>query len=111
MRVLVSAAVIAIAIGNAACAASTPPGCDPATSPSACNPPPAATPDAKAKPPAPTPTEDPSVFKPPPTGDTEIIETPPPNASRTPVIKPPVNPPPNPTPEPIKPREIGGPPN
>ncbi|MGE4062546.1 MAG: hypothetical protein AB7E79_04180 [Rhodospirillaceae bacterium] len=102
MRTIISAAVVAFAVG--ACAASTPSRSDPGA-------PPARTPvpeENPGKPLPPTPTEDPSVFKPPPTGDQEFVEPPPASGSRTPVIKPPINPEPNPTPGRVKPREIGG---
>ncbi len=117
MRILLPATIIAVALGNSACASSaTPPACDPAASPTACVPAPGAESGAEpaipGKPPPPTPTDDPSVFKPPPTGDADIVEQPPQTGSRTPVIKPPENPAPNPPPntgpDRVKPREIGG---
>lgn len=105
MRILVSAAVLAIAFGNSACASAADTAEPPATT---------QTPeiDPTKTPPA-IPTEDPSVFKPPPIGDTEIVEPPPQSGAKTPVIKPPESPPPNPTPTPspnkVKPRTISGP--
>ncbi len=106
VKLAAGVAVIALAIGNAACAASTPQANDPPASAAAPSKGVPETPPGTA--PLPTPTNDPSVFKPPATGDTEIIEPPPASASRTPVIKPPENPPPNPAPANIKPKPIGG---
>lgn len=105
MRILVSAAVLAIAFGNSACASAADTAKPPATT---------QTPEIdRTKPPAAIPTEDPSVFKPPPIGDSEIVESPPQSGAKTPVIKPPENPPPNPAPTPspnqVKPRTISGP--
>jgi hypothetical protein len=102
MRILVSAAVLAIAFGNSACASAA----DTAAT--------TQTPEIeRTKPPAAIPTEDPSVFKPPPIRDSEIVESPPQSGAKTPVIKPPENPPPNPAPtrslDKVKPRTISGP--
>lgn len=105
MRILVSAAILAIAFGNSACASAADSAQPPATT---------QTPEIdRTKPPAAIPTEDPSVFKPPRIGDGEIVESPPRSGAKMPVIKPPENPPPNPAPSPspdkVKPRTISGP--